>query len=506
VGIFPVNRHLQQQYGVYAGHDRGRLYRLTHRDAARPPPADLSTLDAKALARECASPLLWRRQTAERLLLERGEKTAAASLRETLGQRDAEPATIITALRSLEGLGVLGPSDPLPFIRSPAASVRIHVLQVSDRWFAREEGRALLEASLAAAAVEEDPRVLIQFALSLGEARDPRAFALLARFARERQGVRWMDAALLSSLHGRGLEMLGLLLRDPGGSTPFLSPLAQSIAARRDEGEVLSTLNLLATAKPEAQSSVLAGLARGRRNAPKPSADRFVRAALANLAGSPVPEVQAAARALEEAFAANAARVGLPLPSPDPSPPDEGIGEEAYRSFVAALAGPRDLKRGHELFLQLCSTCHRIGSEGHEVGPDLLGQLGMAEESLLREVLMPSERIRPGYETVFVQIRGGGATFGILKNDGATSVALALPGGVEQVLLRKDLQDLRRLPASLMPSYADGLKPAELAGLLAWLRSNLGPGAPGAEARKPGGGDPESKGRPPPPPRKAEKD
>jgi len=130
----------------------------------------------------------------------------------------------------------------------------------------------------------------------------------------------------------------------------------------------------------------------------------------------------------------------------------------------------------------------------------------MAEESLLREVLMPSERIRPGYETVFVQIRGGGATFGILKNDGATSVTLALPGGVEQVLLRKDLQDLRRLPASLMPSYADGLKPAELAGLLAWLRSNLGPGAPGAEARRPGGGDAESKGRSPPPSRKAEKD
>src|SRR2546429_427487 len=67
-----IPRHLQQQYGVYAGHDRGRIYRLTHRDATRAPAADMSTLDAKALARECASPLFWRRQTAQRLLVERG--------------------------------------------------------------------------------------------------------------------------------------------------------------------------------------------------------------------------------------------------------------------------------------------------------------------------------------------------------------------------------------------------------------------------------------------------
>ncbi len=32
-----IPRHLQQQYGVYAGHDRGRIYRLTHRDATSSP-------------------------------------------------------------------------------------------------------------------------------------------------------------------------------------------------------------------------------------------------------------------------------------------------------------------------------------------------------------------------------------------------------------------------------------------------------------------------------------
>ena len=48
------------------------------------------------------------------------------------------------------------------------------------------------------------------------------------------------------------------------------------------------------------------------------------------------------------------------------------------------------------------------------------------------------------------------------------------PGGVEQVLLRKDVAAVRRLPTSLMPSFAGALSPADVANVLGWLRSNLG--------------------------------
>src|SRR5881628_507341 len=135
-----IPRHLQQQYGVYAGHDRGRVYRLTHSDAPRAPAADMSALPAKVLARECASPLCWRRQTAQRLLVERGEKNAAPTLRELLADKTAEPAAVIIALRALEQLGVLTPSDVQPFISHADAAVRIHALQLADRWFGKDEG------------------------------------------------------------------------------------------------------------------------------------------------------------------------------------------------------------------------------------------------------------------------------------------------------------------------------------------------------------------------------
>jgi putative heme-binding domain-containing protein len=110
----------------------------------------------------------------------------------------------------------------------------------------------------------------------------------------------------------------------------------------------------------------------------------------------------------------------------------------------------------------------------------LVGQVGVAEESLLKDVLMPSERIRPGYETTLVRTRDGGAMIGLLKSDGPTSLSLRQARGIEQVILRKDVLGVRRLASSMMPSFAEGLKPADVADLLAWLRGNLGTGKPKA--------------------------
>ena len=92
---------------------------------------------------------------------------------------------------------------------------------------------------------------------------------MLARLARERLAIHWMDAALLSSLHGRCVEMLGELVREPGGSAPFLGPLAQSIAARRNEAELSRALREVAEATPDTQAAVIGALAAGRKNAPR---------------------------------------------------------------------------------------------------------------------------------------------------------------------------------------------------------------------------------------------
>lgn len=478
-----IPRHLQQQYGVYNGHDRGRIYRLTHRDVPKAQDADLSKLDVAGLVKECASPLLWRRQTAQRLLLERNEQSAVPLSRAALRQENAA-AAILTILFTLDELGALQPGDVQPFISHPESAVRIRALQLADRWFGKLEGATILNAACEQAQKETDARVQIQCALSLGEAApdQPRAFALLARYAREHLDIRWMDTAILSGLRGRGVRMLAELTPGDGASASFLSSLAQMIGASRNEDELANALRLVAPARPEFQSAVLTGFARSRKNsAHEPLKSKGTGDALSALSASADPDVRSAARNLADTLA-----VSAPEETAAPSgqaPMQTTVSNETFRKFVGALSASRNLQHGHELFLAGCATCHRIGSEGNEVGPDLLGQIGMAEESLLKDILMPSERIRPGYETTQVETRGGASVVGLLKSEGATSVTLAQAGGVEQVILRKDIAGVRRLATSLMPSFAETLTPQDAADLLGWLRSNLGTSAPYLELR-----------------------
>ncbi|HUF62341.1 MAG TPA: PVC-type heme-binding CxxCH protein [Verrucomicrobiales bacterium] len=465
-----IPRYLQQQYGLYAGHDRGRIYRLTHRDAAPAPAADMSSLDAAALALETASSLLWRRRTAQRLLLERGQREAVPLIRELLRRDGLEPSAVISALRTLDGLGELRVDDVERFLAHDADAVRVQAWQLADRWFGRESGGKLLKAALASAENEREPRVLIQCALSLGESQDPRAFVQLARLAREHLSLRWMDTALLSSLYEREGDMLAVLLPEPGGARELLAPLARSLAASRDEGEFARALALTRMAVPDLQALLLGALGEGRKDAVPQPLGRAEGDALAAFAASESEVVRAAARTLADTFSGSA----TPLPEASGVVPAEvEVSEETIAAYVASLDRPRDARRGREVYREACALCHRLGEEGHDLGPDLLGELGIAEETLVRHLLLPNEEIRPGFETALIETESGATMAGVLSEDGATSLTLRLPGGAEQVVLRKDVVAVRRLPGSLMPSFAGVISPEDAANLLGWLRLQL---------------------------------
>lgn len=267
--------------------------------------------------------------------------------------------------------------------------------------------------------------------------------------------------------------MLTELLREPGDSKALWEPLAKTIAARRDEGALARTLALLPKTSSENQTLILDALAKGRKNAPrKPLQDKSARQTLAVLAASASADVRKATRALEDTFVLTAVE-GEELAPSGALPPTMEVSDAAFKKFVGALSGERNIKRGHELFQQACMTCHKVGKEGFEVGPDLMGELAVPEETLVRHILLPNEHIRPGFETIRVDTQEGTPVLGLLKDDGATSLTLVSPGGVENVLLRKDVKGVRRLPASLMPSFAETLTPADMASLLGWLKTNL---------------------------------
>ncbi len=142
------------------------------------------------------------------------------------------------------------------------------------------------------------------------------------------------------------------------------------------------------------------------------------------------------------------------------------VSDETFQTFTEALSEERDLSAGHQVFKLHCALCHKVGEEGNEVGPDVLGEAGVAEESLLRHVIIPNARIRPGFGTTYVIMKDGSLVTGLLKEDGPTGITLTIPGGIQQTLLRKDIERIERRYASMMP-------PKDMANLLGWINSQL---------------------------------
>ncbi len=70
----------------------------------------------------------------------------------------------------------------------PDSMVRIHALQLAERWLPKSESKSdasVLDAVVIAADREQDSHVLLQIALSIGESREARAFALLEHLAQQ---------------------------------------------------------------------------------------------------------------------------------------------------------------------------------------------------------------------------------------------------------------------------------------------------------------------------------
>lgn len=146
--------------------------------------------------------------------------------------------------------------------------------------------------------------------------------------------------------------------------------------------------------------------------------------------------------------------------------------KEKFRAHYAALKGKADAKRGAELYTMHCATCHRFGGKGTEVGPSLDGEAGRPAESLLSDILSPSQNLTAGYATYLANTRTRQSAAGVLTSESATSVTLTATAGVKTKFLRADLVSLQRLDVSLMPqTFGDAFTPQQAADLVAYLKS-----------------------------------
>ncbi|QEH32234.1 Soluble aldose sugar dehydrogenase YliI precursor [Aquisphaera giovannonii] len=157
-----------------------------------------------------------------------------------------------------------------------------------------------------------------------------------------------------------------------------------------------------------------------------------------------------------------------------PSDGRKRLGPNPRPRAILDVAG--DPGRGEALFWSQavrCGTCHRVGTRGTAVGPDL-SAIGKARprEDLLQSLLEPSRRIEPQYAAYAVATHDGRSLAGLLVRRDEAGVVLRDPQGKDVAIAAADIDEMRPSRSSLMPDgqLAD-LTAQEAADLLAYLAS-----------------------------------
>ncbi len=157
------------------------------------------------------------------------------------------------------------------------------------------------------------------------------------------------------------------------------------------------------------------------------------------------------------------------LPEPRDADPDRKQAVEAFRPALQ-LAGDR--RRGAILCARLCLACHYLQGHGQRVGPDLGGLSSRPVETLLIDLIDPSQQVAPDYQTYEIVTTNDVRITGLLASESETRLTLRQPGSPDVSVARSQVRELRSTGRSLMPDGLEaGLSLADLADLLAFLQA-----------------------------------
>ena len=276
-----IPRWLRQIYveSLVAGADKGRIWRIVAETPGDRSPgassasprrtprvADLGKATTGQLVDEFSSVTWWRRRTAQRLLVERGDK-AAVPLAAAVLREGKSPQARLHALYTLEGLRAIEPPLLLAALADPHFAARMHALALAEAWLDKEPH--LLEKAVGLAD-DPHPRVVLQAALTLGTSKDSRCVEALKRLASRHGADRWIQAAVLSSASESAAELLAAILHRPaeaGQARAIVPALASTVGARHRDAELSRVLQAAAALRGDEatplQIATLSGLLEG---------------------------------------------------------------------------------------------------------------------------------------------------------------------------------------------------------------------------------------------------
>ena len=254
------SRNLHSPMGV----GMGRLWRVVHettrRDTTRP---QLSRATPAQLVQTLSHPNGWWRDTAQRLLVERGSRTVTPQLK-ALATGNALPRTKVKALWVLDGNDGIDVPTIVKALADPSRDVRVSAVRIAERWLG--DPASPVQAAVLKLIDDPDWNVPQQLAGSLGAMAPGLKETALANLLRKHANDPVTMDAALSSMRGSEVAVLEKLLaaapaQSPAQETAIAMVVATIVRAGQDAG-IQSTLAIVADANRPAwqRAAVLRGV------------------------------------------------------------------------------------------------------------------------------------------------------------------------------------------------------------------------------------------------------
>ncbi len=366
----------------------GRIYRIVSTTTKKTPVVKMSTKSSAELVAYLGDANGWRRDTAQRLLVERNDAAALAPLIAAL--QGKSPLGRLHALWTLEGLGKLDEEIIAEALADKDAAVRASAVFMSKRLIKNfNNPDPVLIQALAPLAQDADANVRMQLIFALGQVKHPRVEKVLEPIL----ATAGQDAKLLESIMGgfRGSEVEFVTARlDQASwskSEPWRQRLLRSVGGYvYQQKNPITYLRFLHLAGSREQTWQQVALLDGVKAVPPKKAKGKTPAARPVKLPTPSEGLEKLLRSKDAEVRTRAELVakqlnwpgkdGKPLPVPPPlSAPHQALNDLGKREYQS-----------------LCANCHHpLGYGVAGTGPPLIDSDWLqgpgSEDALIRIVL-----------------------------------------------------------------------------------------------------------------------
>lgn len=149
---------------------------------------------------------------------------------------------------------------------------------------------------------------------------------------------------------------------------------------------------------------------------------------------------------------------------------------EVMARYQSATTLPGHAADGAKIFARNCTPCHLLKGQGNAVGPDLSLLRDKTPGDFLLAILDPNAAVEPRFLAYDIETKDDRSLVGVVSAETSTSLMLVQPGGIQEKILRSDIQEIKATGLSLMPEgFEQAMKPQDLADLIAYLKSSPAP-------------------------------